>query len=53
MEVEDVHLVNLVEVMVIKKLGAHKEHLEVAEEEEPVHLAIQQMEVVHLKVIQH
>jgi hypothetical protein len=52
-EVEDVHLANLVVVMVIKKLGAQLDKLVVVEEEEQVHLTIQQMEVVHLKVIQH
>jgi hypothetical protein len=52
-EVEDVHLANRVVVMVIKKLGVRREHLEVVEEVVQVHLAIQQMEVVHLKDIQH
>jgi hypothetical protein len=51
--VEDVHLVNLVEVMVIQKLGAQLDKLVVVEEEEQVHLTIQQVEEVHLKVIQH
>jgi hypothetical protein len=52
-EVEDVHLANRVVVMVIKKLGVRREHLEVVEEVVQVLLVIQQMEVVHLKDIQH
>ena len=50
---EDAHLVNRVEVMVIKKLGVRREHLEVVEEAVQVHLVIQQTEVVHHKVILH